>query len=247
MNILLIFSYNGKNFSGYAKQPKKRTVQSEIEQVLSQIFNEEITINASGRTDAKVHAIKQYANFLVDDEKLKFDLETLKYRLNKMLPNDIYILDIEERKSDFHARFAAISKFYEYKFTNKKFHDVFKNGLITEINDEIDFNILNKAKDLFIGTKNFKNFTSKSEDKNNFVRTIIDIKFLIHEDETYSLVFEGSGFMMYQVRMMVANIIMAATGKISLESIQNLLEMEERKITNFCFPPEGLYLVDVKY
>lgn len=249
MNICLVFSYNGSKFFGYQKQPNKRTVQEEIESCLSRLFNEEVKIYASGRTDAKVHAIRQYANFIIEEEKLKFELENLKYRLNKMLPNDIYILDVLEKDSEFNARFAAILKIYEYKFTYKKYHDVFKNGLITEINEveQLDLNILNEAKNLFIGTHSFQNFTSKVEDKDNFVRTIFDIEFKENDDNSYSLIFKGSGFMMYQVRMMVANIVMAAIGKISLDEVKNLLNQKERNITNYCYPPEGLYLVDVKY
>ena len=249
MNILLTFSYNGIKFNGYQKQPNKRTVQEEIESCLSRLFNKEIKIYASGRTDAKVHAIRQYANFFIEQDDLKFDLENLKYRLNKMLPNDIYIHEINEKENEFNARFAAILKIYEYKFTYKKYHDVFKNGLITEINeiDPIDLNILKEVKDLFIGTHCYKNFTSKVEDKDNFVRTIYDIEFKENNDNSYSLIFKGNGFMMYQVRMIVANIIMASQGKIKVEEIKKLLTQEERNITNYCFPPEGLYLVDVKY
>jgi tRNA pseudouridine38-40 synthase len=103
------------------------------------------------------------------------------------------------------------------------------------------------VKNLFIGTHSFRNFTSKVEDQNDFVRTIYDIKFVEREDHSYSLIFEGSGFMMYQVRMMVANIVMAAIGKISLDEVKNLLNQKDRNITNYCYPPEGLYLVDVKY
>ena len=248
MNILLIFSYNGSKFFGYQKQPSKRTVQEEIESCLSRLFNTEIKIYASGRTDAKVHAIRQYANFFIE-ETLKFDLENLKYRLNKMLPNDIYILEAKEVDLEFNARYAAILKIYEYKFTYKKFHDVFKNGLITEINeaDELNLDILNEVKNLFVGTHCFKNFTSKVEDKENFVRTIYDIEFKENSDNSFSLIFKGNGFMMYQVRMITANIIMAAIGKIPVDEVKKLLTQEERNITNYCYPPEGLYLVDVKY
>ena len=232
MNICLVFSYNGSKFFGYQKQPNKRTVQEEIESCLSRLFNEEIKIYASGRTDAKVHAIRQYANFIIEEEKLKFELENLKYRLNKMLPNDIYILEVLEKDSEFNARFAAILKIYEYKFTYKKYHDVFKNGLITEINEveQLDLNILNEAKNIFIGTHCFQNFTSKVEDKDNFVRTIFDIEFKENDDNSYSLIFKGSGFMMYQVRMMVANIVMAAIGKISLDEVKNLLNQKDSSI-----------------
>lgn len=247
MNILLVFSYNGKNFSGYQIQPKKRTVQEEIEKVLSQIFNSSIKINASGRTDAKVHAVRQYANFKIESSSLKFSLDELKYRLNKMLPNDIYILDIKEVEEEFHARFAAISKIYEYKFTSISNHDVFKNGLITEISERFDLDKINYIKDKFIGTHNFKNFTSKVEDKDNFVRTIYDIKVVKNDDSSISLFFNGSGFMMYQVRMLAANIVLYSSGRIKEEEIDELLNKDERSITQYCFPPEGLYLIDVKY
>ena len=130
MNILLVFSYNGSKFYGYAKQPNKRTVQEEVESCLSRLFNTEIKINASGRTDAKVHAIRQYANFHIEENQLKFDIENLKYRLNKMLPNDIYILEAKEVENEFHARFAAILKVYEYKMPFNSGSDKYQTSKI---------------------------------------------------------------------------------------------------------------------
>ena len=82
INLLLRFSYDGSNFYGFQKQPNFRSVQQELENVLSKLFNKEIKIYGSGRTDAKVHALNQYANFFID--KLNYDLNDLKYRLNKM-------------------------------------------------------------------------------------------------------------------------------------------------------------------
>ena len=121
--------------------------------------------------------------------------------------------------------------------------------MITEINEgkDLDLELLKQTKDLFIGTHCFKNFTSKVEDKNDFIRTIYDIEFKINDDKTYSLVFKGNGFMMYQVRMLAANIIMTAIGKLDFNEVKELLTKKERTITNYCYPPEGLYLVDVKY
>ena len=83
MNICLVFSYNGSKFFGYQKQPNKRTVQEEIESCLSRLFNEEIKIYASGRTDAKVHAIRQYANFIIEEEKLEVVCDIDKVKITK--------------------------------------------------------------------------------------------------------------------------------------------------------------------
>ena len=112
MRIRLDMSYDGHNFKGFQRQINERTVQQEVESVLSKIFNSEIVITASGRTDAGVHALKQVITFTPNKEVN--DLSLLRYSLNRMLPNDIHINTIKEVNDDFHPRFSAYSKTYKY-------------------------------------------------------------------------------------------------------------------------------------
>ena len=158
MNLLLNFSYDGTNFYGYQKQPNKRTIQGEIEKVLSTLFQEEVKIYASGRTDAKVHAINQYANFKI--EHFKFDTKDLCYRMNKLLPNDIVIKKISIVDDNFHARFNAKYKVYEMLINFKEKNPFYRNYVV----DSFSNVSIKKCKEIakyFIGKKNFMNYCSK--------------------------------------------------------------------------------------
>ena len=113
MRYFITFSYDGSDFSGYQKQPKARTVQNELEKVLKQINgNKEVEVQASGRTDAGVHAMNQKAHFDLTSE---LTCEKLQKAMNSLLPSDIYIKKVEEVDENFHARFNATGKEYIYK------------------------------------------------------------------------------------------------------------------------------------
>ena len=107
MRYLMTFSYDGTNYNGYQKQVNKNTIQDNLEDNLSKIFNQKISISSSGRTDAKVHAVNAKAHFDVDK---KMDINRLRNSLNKLINNDIYIKEIVEVPNDFHARFNVIKK-----------------------------------------------------------------------------------------------------------------------------------------
>ena len=111
MRYLIRFSYDGSNFYGYQKQPNKRTIQGELENVLSRISKEKISISASGRTDSFVHAINQYAHF---DMNLDIPTDSLKKAINSLITGDIYVKEVKKVDSNFHARFSVIKKEYVY-------------------------------------------------------------------------------------------------------------------------------------
>lgn len=113
MRYFMTFSYDGSDFQGYQKQPRQRTIQKELEDALKQINGgEAVSVCASGRTDAGVHALNQKAHF---DMKIKITCDKLLKGLNSLLPEDIYVKKIDEVADDFHARFNAIGKEYVYK------------------------------------------------------------------------------------------------------------------------------------
>ena len=112
MRILALVSYNGTNYQGWQKQPNGITVQETIEKELSRIFNREVKIYGSGRTDAGVHALGQTFHFDIDVDMI--DLDRLIYSLNSLLPPDIKIENMEEVEEDFHARYSAVEKVYSY-------------------------------------------------------------------------------------------------------------------------------------
>ena len=243
MRVLGICSYKGTNYYGWQKQVGFISVQSTIEEVLSKIYDSPITITGSGRTDAGVHALKQYFHFDVVKEK---DLNQLMYAMNKMLPDDIKILSFEEVDSSFHARYDAKKKIYEYciALTNK---DPFNYERAYVYPMPLDLDLLKQAINLFVGKHNYQDFTSKEEDEGGFIREIYKIE-VEQIDNLISVRFEGNGFMRYQIRNMVGSAIAVASKKEDISFIeQHLKEGKEREIIAYKAPAEGLYLVDVLY
>ena len=243
MKILGICSYKGTNYYGWQKQVGFISVQSKIEEVLSQIYDTPINITGSGRTDAGVHAYKQYFHFVTEKEK---DLKQLAYAMNKMLPEDIHILSLEKADNDFHARYNAKRKIYEYDILLKN-KEVFNYDLAYLYPMDLDVDLLKEALKLFEGEHNYQDFTSKEEDEGNFVRTIYSIE-VKQDNDLIKIRFEGNGFMRYQIRNMVGSAIAVANKKEDISFIKyHLQSNKNRDIIAYKAPAVGLYLVDVKY
>ena len=243
MRVLGVCSYKGTNYYGWQKQVGFVSVQSTIEEVLSKVYDSPITITGSGRTDAGVHALRQYFHFDTEKEK---DLKQLAYALNKMLPEDIKILSFEKAADDFHARYNAKRKIYEYRIVLKN-KDPFQDQLAYVYPMDFDFDLFKLALDKFVGKHNYQDFTSKEEDEGGFVREIYRMK-VDKKDNNISVVFEGNGFMRYQIRNMVGAALNIANKKEGLDFIDyHLKEDKNREIISYKAPANGLYLVDVLY
>ena len=243
MKILGICSYKGTNYYGWQKQVGFISVQSKIEEVLSQIYDAPINITGSGRTDAGVHAYKQYFHFVTEKEK---DLKQLAYAMNKMLPEDIHILSLEKVDDDFHARYNAKRKIYEYDILLKN-KEVFNYDLAYLYPMDLDVDLLKEALKLFEGEHNYQDFTSKEEDEGNFVRKVYSIE-VKQDNDLIKIRFEGNGFMRYQIRNMVGSAIAVANKKEDISFIKyHLQSNKNRDIIAYKAPAVGLYLVDVIY
>ncbi len=242
MRYLMSFSYNGTAFSGYQIQENKRTVEEEIEKVLSMLnHNQSVKIYASGRTDAKVHAYLQTAHF--DFEQ--WNVENLTYKLNQLLPEDIYIKKIEAVKEDFHARYRAKRKTYVYKM-NCGEYDPFTLHTLFQYNKHLHVENMKEAIQFFVGEHDFSSFTKKSCQYENTTRTIYNA--LIREDhDILEIEFTGNGFLQYMVRNMVGFLIEVGEGKRKPIEVLEVLEKKDRKYASFTAKPEGLYLKKVEY
>ena len=243
MRVLGVVSYKGSRFQGWQKQPTVITVQGEIEKALSQVLNSEVTIFGSGRTDAGVHAMGQTFTF---DMSKDLDLDKLCFSINRMIDKDIKILSFKKVDDDFHARFSAKSKTYLYKI-RLGVKDPFENEFQYIYPFEFDFDLFSKALKQFEGKHCFKDFTSKEEDEDGYVREIYKIVSK-KQDNDITVEFTGNGFMRYQIRNMVGAALAVASKNEDLNFIPNHLKEEKiREICQYKAPPQGLYLVKVEY
>ena len=244
MRIFASVAYKGTHYYGWQKQPNVITVQEVIEDRLSQYFNRPITIYGAGRTDAGVHAYGQKFHFDIDADMI--DLDRLLYSINKMLPEDIRIDDFIDVDDDFHSRFSAKAKYYSYAILPYA-KDPFLYETTYCYPHPIDAKELQEILTHFIGKHNFKNFTSKEEDEDNFVREIfsIDVK---ENNEVIYIFFKGSGFMRYMIRFIVGTALDVLNKKLTVEEVDYLLDdLTIRQIVSSKAPAQGLTLIDVEY
>lgn len=241
MNILAKVSYKGTNYLGWQKQVGGNTIQDVIEEKLSQILNTPITIYGSGRTDSGVHAYGQYFNFKIGKD---IDLDKLRYSLNSLLPKDIHIISLTKVSDDFHARFSAKGKKYQYRIALGE-NNPFNNELTYNFVRPLDIKLFISAINSFSGKHNFMNFTSKEEDEASFIRNI-SVNLEVNDNLIY-INFIGDGFMRYMIRYMVGTALEVGEHRIDISFIKDNLDTKERRIVSYKAPSQGLFLMDVIY
>jgi len=246
MRYLITFSYDGSKFNGYQKQPKLKTVQGELEKALKKINSDKtVSVHASGRTDALVHAYNQKAHFDLD---VNISLDKLKRSLNSMIDDYIYIKKVEKVNNDFHARFDVRAKEYIYKI-NMGEYDPIQKDYVYQCNQKLDLVEMERAMKYLEGTHDFKSFSKADEEKEDFVRTIVQTNLIrnLKDVNKITLTFLGTGFLRYQVRNMVGLLLEIGLGKRSGEDVIDILKACDRRKAGITAPAEGLYLKDVFY
>lgn len=238
---LFTISYDGSNYSGFQRQKNASSIQEKIETTLKYMTKNELTIHSAGRTDKGVHALNQ--TFHVD---VNFEIVNINYfinSLNKRLPSDIIIKNIEKVDFYFHARKSA--KFREYKYViSKKELNIYNHRFASYIKD-FDLNLAKKASLKFIGIKDFKGFSKYTKDVNT-IKQIISIDF--KEDDTYIYVtFKGISFLRYMVRSIMGTIIDVATYKKDISIIDKVFETNDRKYAGTTAEAKGLFLEKIIY
>lgn len=246
MRYFMTFSYDGSEFKGYQKQPSGRTVQEELEGVLRKINgNKDVSVSASGRTDAGVHAMNQKAHF---DLEVDITCDKLMHSMNSMLPGDIYVKQIEEVSNNFHARFDAHGKEYIYQINMGEYNPL-ERKYVYQHNSKLDVVEMQRAMKYLEGTHSFRAFTKIDEEKEDYVRTLSQTNLIrdLKDVNKITLVFVGTGFMRYMVRNMVGTLIEIGEGKRRSEEIIDILKSEDRTQAGKTANPEGLYLKNVFY
>lgn len=242
MRYLAIIEYVGTNYAGWQIQKDEVTIQAEVERVLSRILNTPTKVYASGRTDAGVHALGQTFHF---DTIKKLDLDKFTYSVNSLLPSDMRVINIVEKREDFHARYSVKSKRYDYLINTGEYNP-FERDLVYQFQRKLDLNKIKEALDALVGEHCFKNFTSKLEDDSNYVRKIYEAS-LTTEGDVIRISFVGNGFMRYMMRMIVGCLIEIGLGKMSVMELKIYLVETHRKIVPYKAPACGLYLMEVTY
>jgi len=245
MRVRMKISFDGTTYCGWQIQPDCKTVQGEIEKAFSTLFNQPMSVTGSSRTDAGVHALGMVAHTDISD---KFELGDLEYKLNAILPEDIAVREIAEVPDDFHARYSARGKRYEYRIIFDK-RPEFRNSAHRIPKPEflpIVQMVLDDLAGRIIGVHDFSAFARKSEIPDNPECQITLAKWNI--DET-GMVFaiEGNRFLHTMVRSLVGAQLDCIRGRFSPGQFGEMVRTGERKYPYEVAPGKGLRLIEVFY
>ncbi|HKI81698.1 MAG TPA: tRNA pseudouridine(38-40) synthase TruA [Pseudodesulfovibrio sp.] len=243
--IRLIVAYEGTEFCGWQVQPSVRTVQGELERALGIILRREIRVHGSGRTDSGVHALGQAVHFDVPDERPDFPWRR---SLNAILPRDVRVLDAEPVADDFHARYGAASKTYEYSLWHERGFCLPQRRRFVWSCGPMDFARMEDAAEVLMGEHDFSAFQNVGTDVGSTVRTVSDITrhagVTAHESVWR---FTADGFLKQMVRNLVGCLVACGRGKLDTGAARDILESGDRTLAPATVPPQGLTLVRVEY
>jgi len=250
-NILLTIKYDGSNYSGWQRQPGKRTVCGRMEEVFSAYFKTDIKLEGTSRTDAGVHALGQRASLRTD---LGVPIEKLPMVLNTALADDrmeglsdIEVTDAKEMPPGFHARFDSKGKRYIYKIRNSRLPDIFKKHYCYQIKEPLDIEAMRAAAAYVVGEHDFACFqTAGGNPVDSTVREIFKLQ-IDKEGEDVTITVEGNAFLYNMVRIMVGTLVEIGLGKKSPESMKEVIDSKDRGKAGKTAPPGGLYLDEVFY
>lgn len=243
-NYLLSLSYDGTRYRGWQNQKNtENTIQNKLESLLSKLIHEPIALNASGRTDAGVHARFQTANFHCAKE---IDLDKLTSELRHQLPQDIGLLDIRAVPDSFHARLSCKGKTYRYFIWNSEEPCIFNRKYRYILPESLDTEAMDQALRMILGTHDFSAFTSSRNKKHSTVRTVRSARIILDGAERI-IEFNADGFLYNMVRILTGTLIEIGIGKRAPESIVTALQSGKRSDAGFTAPPQGLFLWQTEY
>lgn len=248
VNYMMILQYDGTRYNGWQKQGNtENTIQGRLEQILSKYFGQRIEVQASGRTDAGVHAVGQTASFKADRKSEGRELTDIMDELNSYLPEDIRILSLTQAEPRFHARLNAKEKEYRYYISLDQKKDVFARRYMIQLEEprKLDIQRMEQAAGQLMGEHDFAGFSDNRSNKST-VRNIYDIRF-VKENGRLTVIFRGNGFLYHMVRLIMGTLLEIGFGRAEESLIREILETKDRKKVPTMAPAQGLFLYKVSY
>lgn len=237
----LWIAYNGSEYHGWQMQPNGCSIQEEIENALTVLYNDTIELVGAGRTDAGVHARQMVAH--VDLPPVD-NIQLLIKQLNGILPSSITIDQIKSVPDDAHARFDAISRTYEYWIITRK--NPFYPQMAAAIYTALDFNAMNRAAAILLEYQDFTSFSKLHTDvKTN--NCDIQEAYWEQRDERWIFTITANRFLRNMVRAIVGTLLQVGRGKLTEQEFRAIIEAKDRTKAGASVNPNGLYLTQVRY
>lgn len=240
-------AYDGSEFCGWQKQnhEDRPSVCQTLQTALEKVFQHDITLFASGRTDAGVHALNQVCHF---ETTKKFDKHfDLSWALRRFLPRSIVVKNAWKAPKDFHATISAEKKTYRYLIYNAKRPSPFLNQYMGWIRRPIDIDYLNSTCEFLLGFQDFKSFQSVGTEVKSTEREILSAKWRWKKPHIAEFTITGTGFLKQMVRNIVGTQLQLEQKQLPAEEIKRIISLKDRKFAGPAVEPQGLYLLQVYY
>ena len=246
----ITIAYDGAPYKGWQFQPDVVSVQEKLEQGLSAIAKAPIKIHGSGRTDTGVHAYGQVAHFDAPVGSRMTPENWLK-AVNTRLPASIRLVDCELVTEDFHARFSAKSKTYEYVIETASIALPHDDNRVWHVPRGLDPAILEECLSDYVGEHDFRHFSAlrgNETEESSFVRTLTQASVKQEGSKLY-LRYSANGFLYKMVRILTGVVVSTACGRMEKATFQKMLtELDgDYNTAKLCAPAAGLTLVEVEY
>jgi len=243
-NIKLILSYDGTHFYGWQVQPNKRTIQGVVEKCVNTMVDANTRITGSGRTDAKVHALAQVANFRTESQ---IDCKGFMKGLNSLLPQDVRVTDVLEEGEDFNSRRSATSRKYRYLIFNGGVPSPFIRNYVWSVRSYLNTDAMQDAGEALLGVHDFSSFVGGKNETSSTVREVLNFSVVRINEDFISIEIEANAFLRHMVRNIVGTLFDVGLGKMGLNEFLGVLNARDRRAAGITAPPQGLYLVEVMY
>ncbi len=243
-NIKLVVEYDGGGYHGWQRQAGSLTIQEVIESRLGIMLGQRVSINASGRTDAGVHAKGQVINFRV---RSRLSAEQIQKGLNSLLPDDIAVIAAQEAPRSFHARFSAVSKVYEYHILNRQAPSALLRKYIWHVRTPLAIDPMRECLKIICGENDFSAFMASGSPVSSTSRTMLRAELEHMGPQRLKFTFEADGFLRHMVRNLTGTLVEVGKGKKTTEDFKRVLKSGDRRQAGITAPGRGLYLVWVNY
>lgn len=245
--VRILLGYDGTNFFGWGRQNDVRTVQGEIERILSTLYRQNIETIVAGRTDAGVHATGQVVHVDLPEGDFGFEFDSLAYRLNRMLPEDIRIKSAERAGHNFHARYGALRRHYLYKIQDGNGNiEPIKRLDIAPWYRELDIDLMNQAAKSLLGEHDFFSY-AKFRANATTIRDLQRFDFERRSDGVIISNITADAFCYNMVRALIGTMVYIGEGRFPITWAKEILEKRERPSDSVVFPANGLTFVGVDY
>ena len=244
----ITFSYDGTRYHGWQIQPNGDSVQARLQDALSTLLREAVSVTGAGRTDTGVHARMMVAHF---DTEARFEAEEgingaqLAYKLNRLLPYDITVEKVEKVSSELHARFSATARTYHYYIHTKK--DPFRRAYSCELHYALDFAKMNEAAQVLTTYEDFGAFCKAGADVKTTLCHVTRAQWIQTSPTTWYFEITANRFLRNMVRAVVGTLIEVGRGRMSLEAFRRVIEGKQRSDAGESMPGNALFLENIDY